>query len=439
MTFEEARDYLLQKARAMGLEVEVLATEHRELSVRAREGRVEEITQARQGGIGLRVVEGGRTGYAYTEELSPAALDWALEEARENARLQAEAGGFLPQGGPLGQHDLLGEGLSAPLEEKRQKALALEAELRAHPQVAQVGMGGYTERESRTLLASTQGVAGAFRTGYAVLGVSAVMRQGESLKQGWELDFSREFHALEPGRTAQAFLQRTGRLLGARPLKTGRYRAYLEPRAFGPMLVFLGWFMLSAKNVLEGKSPLAGRLGQKVASDLFTLVDDPTLPGGLASRPFDAEGTEARRTVLIEQGVLRTFAHNSETAHRMQTRSTGHASRSYNGVLGVAPSNLLVEPGSGVRLEQGVIIAEVMGLHAGANPISGDFSLQALGLWVEGGEVAYPVENFAVSGNFLELLAQISALGSELEWQPTMAGAVGTPLVEVAELSFAGA
>ncbi|RIH83685.1 Metalloprotease PmbA [Meiothermus luteus] len=438
MTFEEARDYLLQRARELGLELEVLAVKSRELAVQAREGQIEEITQASQGGVGVRAVVAGRTGYAYTEELTPEALDWVLQEARENALLQSETGGFLPAGGALGQHDLLGEGLSAPLEQKRQKALALEAGLRADPRVQQVQMTRYAEYETQATLGSTRGVFGAFRNGYALLLTSAVMAQGQSLKQGYEFDLAKEFHALEPGRTAQVFLQNTGRLLGARPLKTGRYKAYFEPKAFAQLLGLMGWFMLSAKNVLEGKSLLAGRIGQKVASEIFTLIDDPTLPGGLASRPFDAEGTPAKCTVLIERGVLRTFAHNTETARKMGVENTGHAARSYKGVLGVAPTNLFVEPGQGVRLDNGVVVTDLMGLHAGANPISGEFSLQALGLWVERGEVAYPVENFTVAGNFLELLSAITALGTELEWNPMM-GVVGSPMVEVAELSFAGA
>ncbi|GIW26353.1 TldD/PmbA family protein [Meiothermus sp.] len=438
MTFEEARDYLLQKARALGIEAEVLATHSRELTIQAHGGKVEEITQATQGGVGVRVVAAGKTGYAYTEECTPEALDWVLQEAHENALLQSETGGFLPSGGALGQHDLLGEGLSAPLEQKRQKALALESGLRADPRVKQVQMTRYSESETQATLGSTRGVSGAFRNGYALLLTSAIMAEGQSLKQGYEFDLSKEFHALEPGRTAQAFLQKTGRLLGARPLKTGRYKAYFEPKAFAQLLGMMGWFLLSAKNVLEGKSLLAGKIGQKVASEIFTLIDDPTLPGGLASRPFDTEGTPAKRTVFIEQGVLRTFAHNSETARKMGAENTGHAARSYKGVLGVAPTNLFVQPGQGVKQDNGIILSDLMGLHAGANPISGEFSLQALGLWVEGGEVAYPVENFTVAGNFLELLANITALGTELEWNPMM-GIVGSPMVEVAELSFAGA
>lgn len=438
MMYEEAKDYLLQKARQQGLEIEVLALENRELTLQAQGARLEQITQATQGGIGVRLVAEGKVGYAYTEERTPQALDWVLAEARENALLQSGGGGFLPAGGAMGAHDLLGEGLSAPLEQKRQAALDLEGTLRQDARMKHVQMTRYTEDETQVTLGSTKGVSGAYRNGYSALMAYAVMAEGTSLKQGLELEVSKEFHALEPGKTALEFTHKVGRLLNAKPLKTGKYRAYFEPKAFGQLLAVMGTFMLSAKQVLEGKSLLAGKIGQPVASELFTLVDDPTLPGGLASRPFDAEGTPARRTVLIEKGILKTFAHNSETARAMGAENTGHAARNYKGVLGVGPSNLYLEPGSGVAMSEGVIVTELMGLHAGANPISGEFSLQALGLKVEGGEVAYPVENFTVAGNFLGLLQNITAVGDKLEWE-VMFGVVGSPVVEVAELSFAGA
>ncbi|MCS7218300.1 MAG: TldD/PmbA family protein [Thermus sp.] len=436
MTLEEAKAYLLRRAREMGLSAEVLFQEERELSLRAQQGVLEEIKEARQGGLGLRVVAEGRVGYAYTEELSQEALEWALAEARENALLSGKEG-FLPEGKPLGHHDLLGEGLSAPLEAKKEAALGLERALRSDPRTQSVMMAGYLEREARVALASTQGAEGGFRTGLAALGGSFVLKEGESLKQGWDFRPAKEFHALDPGRTALELREKTARLLGARPLRTGRYRAYLEPRAMAGLLrVFAE--ALSGKNALEGKSRLLGRLGEQVASAWVTLVDDPTLEKGLASRPLDAEGTPARPVTLIERGVFRSFLHNSETARALGQANTGHAFRRYRSTLDVAPSNLYLLPVGNLKLERGVLIAEFMGLHAGANPVSLDFSLQALGLWVEEGEVRHAVENFAVSGNLLELFQAIEALGEDLDWE-LMGSAYGSPTVAVAELSFAGA
>ncbi|HXF81169.1 MAG TPA: metallopeptidase TldD-related protein, partial [bacterium] len=263
------------------------------------------------------------------------------------------------------------------------------------------------------------------------------LADGTSRKQGFDDEWAAGVGMLEPGRTALEFTERTGRLLGARPLRTGRYRAYWEPKAAAALLAAFAplW---SGKQVVERKSPLAGRLDQPIASALVTLIDDPLLPQGLAARPIDAEGTPTRRTVLVEDGVLRAFLTNAETARALGLGNSGHAWRSYRGILAVAPSNLYLAPGAGVTVRTGVVITDLMGLHAGTNPITGDFSVQALGLWVEDGAVAYPVENFAVAGNFLTLLTAVTALGADLRWQFAGSSAYGAPLVEVAELAFAG-
>ncbi|WP_456444555.1 TldD/PmbA family protein [Oceanithermus sp.] len=437
MTLQEAQTYLLERARERGVELEVLASGSRELTLRAREEQLEEITAADRGGLGVRVIAEGRTGYAYSEELTPEALDWMLDEAVENAALQNEQDGFLPAGRSLGRHDLLGEGLSAPLEEKKQMALELERATKRDPRVQQISGAVYSEREYETELSSNRGAAGGFRSGYAYVMASAVMAEGTSVKQGWEVKVAREIAALDPASTAQEFLRKTGRLLGARELKSGRYTAYFEPQAFLALLApFIS--LWSGKWVLEGKSRLADKLGQQVASPVFTLYDDPDHPDGLGNAPFDAEGTPTRKVHLLREGVVESFLHNSRTARKLGHEPTGHAARSYKGVLDVAPHNLIVAPGQGVEQQEGVRVTDLMGVHAGANPISGDFSLQALGLKIEGGETAYPVENFTISGNVFELLQRIVAVGDDLEWSVIfLVGA--SPTVEVADVAFAGA
>ena len=263
------------------------------------------------------------------------------------------------------------------------------------------------------------------------------MQEGKNVKEGWKAASEKDFHSLEPGKTALEAIQKTGRLLGARALGTGRHTAYLEPDAVASLLYLL-LYMLSGKSVMEGRSRLAEKLEQKIASELITLRDDPLKPDGRASRPFDSEGTPSQTLTLIEGGVLRSFMHNSATGQATGQANTGHAQRSYRGVLEVGPSNLVLEPGSGITYAEGVIVTDLMGLHAGANPITGDFSLQALGLKVEGGEVVYPVEDFAVSGNLLELLERVVRVGDVPEWSG-WGGAVSTPMLEVTDLSFAGA
>ncbi|MGH2348580.1 MAG: TldD/PmbA family protein [bacterium] len=438
MTLDEAKRYVLDAARTRGIAAEVLGSRARELTAKAHRQQIEQITQAVQGGIGVRVVVDGRMGYGYSEELSPDALDWMLNEAVDNAALQTETDKFIPEGTDLGRHDLVGGRLAAPLESKVQTALGFEGTLREDKRVKQVMFASYTEREGDITLASTEGTDGAYRRGVAGVMASVIMQEGESLKQSWDADWVRDLQSLDPAHTALDFTQRTGRLLGARPLPTGRYTAYFEPKAFANLLAAF-WPMWSGKAVLEGKSRLAGRLGQQIASPLLTIVDDPTLSEGLASRPFDAEGTPGRTVPLVEAGVLKHYLTHSETSRALALPNTGHGARSYRGVLGTSPSNLLVQPGAGIQMRSGVVVAEISGVHAGTNSISGDFSVQALGLWVENGEVAYPVENFAVAGDFLTLLMNITGIDTDLKWDLMGRMAIGTPTVEVADLSFAGA
>lgn len=438
MTFEEAKRWLLQQAANRGVDAEVLGNTERELRINARDGKADETTVSQRGGVGLRVVDGGRVGYSSTEDLGEESLAWALDEAIDNASLQADGKATLRSGEALGRHDLLDEGLSGTMDEKLGMALELEKQLKTDERVQSIQYSLYTESQFETHLGSTKGVDGSYRRGTAAMVAGLVMREGASVKQGFEVDAANDFHQLDPGRTGQLALDKIGRQLGARALATGRRRAVFEPDVVTTLLQLLV-YSLSGKSLAEGKSGLQGKLGERVATDTFTLVDDATLPHGLASRPFDSEGTPSRRVVLIEKGVLRSFLHNTDTASRTGQQTTGHAQRSYSGTLGVGISNLLLEKGSGVSASDGVLVTDLMGVHAGANPVSGDVSVQAMGLETVGGET-FPVDDFAVSFNLFELLKRIEEVGDDPATRPSMMGygAVTAPSIAVPDVSFAG-
>lgn len=436
MNVSEAIRWLLARAAERGVELEVLATRAAALRVEAKEGKASDIHNSSQGGVGLRVVADGRVGYAYSEDLSEPALSWALDEAVENASLQAPGAALLPQGADLGRSDLLSEGLSAPLEDKAAAAIQLERALAADARVQAVQFARYMENEREVEIGSTRGLAGGYRSGTPLLLTGIVMREGDSVKQGYRFEIKPDFHQLDPGRTAQVTLEKLGRQLGARPLSTGRRRAVLEPEVVAGLLALLV-YSLSGKSLAERKSRLEGKLGAQIASELVTLFDDPSVADGVANRPFDAEGTPSRRLAVIESGVLRTFLHNTDTARRTGQTTTGHASRSYSGVLQVAPTNLILQPGAGIPEGDGILLTDLMGLHAGANPITGDVSLQAMGMEMSGGELS-PVDDFAVSFNLFDLLLDIDAVGDDPEWVFTMGTAMKVPSLAVPDLSFAG-
>lgn len=437
MKVTEAKSWLLAEAAKRGVDLEVLATNQSSLTIQAQNGATSDVNMSSNGGIGLRVITEGRVGYAFSEELTEEALKWTLDEAIGNAELQEEGRATLPAGGALGRHELVDEGLSGALQEKKATTIQMERQLAADPRVQAVQYAGYTERRSEVEIGSTKGVDGAYRVGHASLFSSLVMREGDSVKQGYEQDAKREYHQLDPGRTAQESLRKIGRHLGAKPLKTGRRRAIFEPDVVSTLLM-LFVYAASGKTLAEGRSRLEGKLGQKIASDLVTIVDDATLPEGLGSRPFDAEGSPAQRLVMVEDGVLRSFLHNSDTAARTQQTNTGHASRSYKGTLDVATSNLLVLPGSGVTRQDGLLVTDLMGVHAGANPITGDVSVQAMGLELIGGE-ELPVDDFAISFNLFNLLERVEEVGDDAEWIAGWAGISNVPSLAVADVSFAGA
>ncbi|MFC3831758.1 MULTISPECIES: TldD/PmbA family protein [Deinococcus] len=438
-----ARTYVLERARQRGVELEVYAERETATSIQAFGGEVSEFKlQARQG-LGLRALVGGAWGYAFTENLSRPALDRALDSAVENAGLVApEAGSALSDWPAPPALDLYGEGLSGVgVEQKVQSALTLEAAARgADPRVTSVPYGGYRDSDSETLIGNTHGLERGEKALNAVTFVAPLVSEDGQNKMKVDWQFTREFTALDPTRTALSAVDKSLALLGARPAPSGTVPAIITGECLGSLLALFAP-MFSGKMVEEGKSPLAGRLGSTVASPLVTLLDDPTLPRGLNSRSFDAEGHPSVPLTLIGSGTLSAFMHNAQTAARAGTVSTGHATRSgYQGTVGVGPSNLLMLAGDTPPDQlaaglTGVKLTDISGGHAGADPVTGDFSLQAEGFWIEDGVVAYPLEVYTVAGNIIDVLRDIQAVGRETEW--TM-HATGAPAVRVGALAIGG-
>lgn len=441
---------LLASARARGLtDVEVYARSDEALTLRANQGALESFQRSHSVGIGVRVVQGDRVGYAYSENLTAEALDRLLTEAAENATIVAgEPGvGLIDEVGPtfsLEDHHnpALGE---VPLEAKVTGILRAEAMARAcDARVKAVPGCVYSEGTSVVRVASTHGIDRHHRANQAYAVVFPLVSQDGENRTGIHMHLTRQFDTIDFEAVAREAVGHACRRLGARSLASGTYPVVFTPRALTDLLSAFS-DVFSAKAAREGKSLLAGKLGEAVASELVTIVDDALLAEGFASRPFDDEGTSSRRCALIERGAFQTFLHNAQTARQMGVASTGHAARGgYKGTLGVAPTNLFVQPGAtpAAELVAGpgpvVVIDDLQGVHAGTNAISGDFSLQCQGwLWVDGAE-QHAVANITVAGNFLSMLAGVEAVGDDLEFHPHGVY-IGAPSVRIAGLAIAGA
>ncbi|MDB5098262.1 MAG: putative Zn-dependent protease-like protein [Cyanobacteria bacterium RYN_339] len=447
--FETEIRTLMDLARENGLgDVEVYAKRDIALTLRAHNGELESFQRSDSVGLGVRVLLGERVGYAYTENLAPAALQRVLNEASSNAELvEAQPGAALAADAPVPEApELFNPALDAvPLPEKIAQVKHLETITRtADPRVKAVPGCSYADGQSVVRIASTRGLDRFYRSNMVYALVYPIVSEGEQNKTCYEMAIGRDFAKLDMAALSQAAVQGALRRLGAQEMASGRYPVIFTPKAMTELLSAFS-SVFSAKAAQEGKSLLAGKLGQRVSSLMVSLVDDPLRVDGIATRPFDDEGVPSRRLALIEMGDFKTFLHNTQTARQAGVESTGHASRGgYKGTVDIAPSNLFFESGgaTAVQLVDGpgpvVVIDDLQGLHAGTNPISGDFSLASQGHLYEDGQYRHPVHNFTVAGNFVDLLEAVEGVGDDLRFFPH-GSYIGSPSMRVKELAIAGA
>jgi PmbA protein len=327
-----------------------------------------------------------------------------------------------------------------PVEEKIQLAKIIEESAFAYdPRVARSEHAAYEDTVYEVVIANSNGLdvnyRGAFCGGY----VWVVAEENDDNQTGAGMDFHLNLADLNPEAIGREAGEQAVMMLGAKKVPSQRVPIVMPPRV---ATQFLGVLApgLSAEAVQKGRSLLAGKLEQMVASNLVTLIDDGALPGGINSSPVDGEGVPTGRNVLLEQGKLKKYLYNTYTAARDGIVSTGNASRSsYRGTPEIGTSNLYLEPGTWdpksllQDIDQGFYVTEVLGMHT-ANPISGDFSVGAAGIWINGGELAYPVRGVAIAGNILELFQGVEALGNDLRFYL----GTGSPTIRFQPLMVSG-
>ncbi len=428
-------------------QAEAFASWNRKTEVRARGGDVEALTSSESRGVGVRVVVDGRLGYAWAADPSETEAAELLASARASA-LHAtpdEANVLPPAEEAVPLPGLYRQAVS-DLSSERKVALALDLEraaTSATPEVSKVEDAVYADAVSRVAVVSTTGVDVAYERTDCWCVVAALAERDGETQSGFSFHVAREPDELAWEEAAAEAAERGARLLGGIKPKTERIPVLLDPWAAASFFGVLA-SALSAEEVQKGRSLFADLVGEEVASDALSLIDDGRLEGGPDAAPFDDEGVPTGRTPLIERGVLRGFLHNTRTARRESAPSTGNASRpSYRGTPGVAPSNLFVQPGSDdsasllQRAGRAVYVQEVSGVHSGANPVSGEFSVGATGLLVEGGSLREPLREMTIGSTIPEVLKAIVAAGSDLRFFPG-GGAIGTPTLLVGEMTVAG-
>ena len=426
--------------------VEAYAEESRHTEASALRGEIEGLTFAESRGVGVRLIAGGRLGYAYAADPTPDEVREAVRRARENAAL-AEPDEFNVLAAPAAAAPIaeLYREDQANIPTDRKVALALDLERRAisiDPRASKIDAAQIGDAVSRVAIASTTGVQAEYaRTDAWCVAVSLAVEADET-QTGFSFTIGRGIDDLGWEAIADEAVRRAVRMLGATKPPTAKVPIVLDQFA---AMSFLGVLAgaLSAEAVLKQRSLFASMLGQQVGSELFTLVDDGTITIGPAASPFDDEGVPTGRTELFTRGTLNGFLHNTYTAARTggDARSTGNAKRGgYKSTPGVGTSNFYLDAGELsfeellAKAEGGVLIQDVSGVHSGANPISGEFSVGATGLRIAGGALGEPLREMTVASTLPKMLAGITGVGSDLRFFSS----VGTPSILIGEMTLAG-
>ena len=442
---ELAADVVRRAMAAGASDAECTLAEGAEFSASVRMRELEQLKEAGSRAAGLRILVGRKTGASYTSDLSPEGIELLVRSAIELADLTSEdphAG--MPDdselgtiAGDLGLYSAETEALAPQLKiqaAKRAEAAALDAD----PRITNSEGGSFDAYAGRHIFANSRGFVGEYRSSYCAVSAVPVARDGESMERDYWSHSARRFADLEsPEHIGRTAARRALRRLNPVKVETQKVPVVFEPGVARSLLDSV-CDAVHGMSVYRNESFLAGRLGEKVAADTVTIIDDGTLPGLFGTSPFDDEGVRSRRTPVIERGVLKNYLLNSYAARKLSMKTTGNASRGITGNAGIGHGNFFLEKGVQTPEEiiagiaNGFFVTELMGF--GVNIVTGDYSRGASGLWIRNGELAFAVSEVTIAGNLKDMLMGIETVGSDLEFR----GSLTAPTIKIGEMTVAG-
>lgn len=449
--------------KAGAADAEVVAFEGDEFSVHVRMGEVDELTESGSRAIGLRVffeAEGGqRTASTSTSDLSEGGIARLVSGAVELAKVtgvdpfaglpEREAFGSLP----VEELALYFEDISnVPPEQRIAMAKRCEATaLAVDPRIQNSRGAGFDLSTSRRVMVNSRGFAGEYRRSYCGFSATPIAQDAGGMQTGYWYSSARTPRLLEdPEEIGRIAAQRALRKLGARRVPTCQVPVVFPPEVSRGLMANL-LHAADGDAIYRNASMFAGKLGEQVAGENITIVDDGTMVfdhmlddgsqlrvGGFGTAPFDGDGLPTRRTVVVERGVLKELLLNTYTGRKLNLKSNGKASRGLAGAPGIGGGNYFLEPGELTQdqiigeVKRGLFVLSTMGF--GVNLVTGDYSQGATGLWIENGELTHAVEEITIAGNLKEMFRNVSAIGNDLEFR----GSGAVPTVRIEGMTVAG-
>lgn len=425
-------------------EFDVLLSTGKTLSLSSQNGSLDKYSVSSTNVAGVRVIIDRKVGISYSEDFNQDALQTMVNKACELTEYME----------PNEHQSIIGIVKEAhyenpktyqkdetSLEEKTQLSLQLELEPKLrNKNVISSPYNGYSEYDGQIFYGNSSGLLVSHKEKYFSCYTSALIHEGQKNSLYYESYQARTFKGLNSQYVIDESIKKAQDFLHSTPLPTKKYDCIFTPNAFSK---FLGCYLsvFSGKSAVEGKTKLNGKIGEIIAHHEFTLMDCPQYQDGFSFIPFDSEGLMKREFTLIENGCLKTFAHNTATAKFLKTTTTASATRSPKGHLGVGLEQLVVLPGSSdekaLESTPYLSIVDIEGLHSGTNAISGDFSLKAKGYLMEGHNIKHIFNQVTISGNFFDLIKEIQGIGNRLHSTPSKT--FFCPKIRFSNIQLAGA
>jgi len=447
-----AADVVAMAVKAGASDAEAVVREGDEFSVNVRIGQVETLKESGSRGLGLRVFLGTRSASTSTSDLTPDGIRQLVEGAVALAKVTEEdpfTG--LPDAADFGSasddlHLYYEDVYSLSGAERIEWARRAEAAaLATDPRITNSDGGSFDAATGSMVLANSRGFVGGYRTSYAGVSAAPLAKDADGTMQrdGWWSGARRLADLDSPEAIGQEAARRTLRRLGARRVSTQKVPIVFAPEV-ARSLIGSVFEAASGDSIWRSASFLAGRLGEQIAASSLTIIDDnlmllPTGAGGFGSSPFDGEGLPSRRTVVVENGILRNYLLNSYAARKLDMKSTHNASRGLAGTPGIGCGNLYLEPGTQspdeiiAAIPAGLYVTSLMGF--GVNVVTGDYSRGATGLWIENGQLTHAVEEVTIAGNLADMLQNVTSIGDDLVFR----GSVASPTLRIDGMTIAGA
>lgn len=445
MRSEDCASIALGALKKNGVEAfEIFVLRKEALTACARDGVIESLSEAVEEGLAIRVLNGGGLGFSYTTSFEPSMLDAAVQAAIHSGRAVDADGshGFAPM------HTAVKFGWEAfdsslaltPVAEKCAIALDLERLAKeTSPKIKRVRSAEYEESSVFLRILNSNGVDLSFQKTMAGCDIVALAEDDGDSCWAHDLSFSHRFAGLDVEGTARRAAEQAVMLLGARIIPTTKTKACLHPFVATQFLRELGK-AFQADNIYKHKSPLSEKLGKQLYPKYLNIIDDPLLEDGLGSYPFDGEGSEARRLSLVDSGTVANWLSDIYWAEKLSVANSGSAVRgSIKSLPSIGPANLFIEKGHSTReellagMDEGLFVTNIIGAHT-INPVTGEFSVGAEGMWVENGKPLYPVKGIIIAGDLHDLFNKIEGIGNDL----TFTGRTGSPTLLIKELQISG-